>query len=71
MALTRERFFESTDRRARTAYAVRVDHNFNSNNSMFGRYLFSDYNTLKGDPLNSRPQVFPNEPPLGSVPPDI
>ncbi|HEV2826651.1 MAG TPA: TonB-dependent receptor [Pyrinomonadaceae bacterium] len=49
------------------AYTVRVDHNFNSNNSMFARYLFSDYNTLKGDPLNGRPQVFPSEPPLGEV----
>lgn len=49
------------------AYAARVDHNFNANNSMFVRYLFSDYNTLKGDPLNGRPQVFPSEPPLGEV----
>ncbi|PYV52246.1 MAG: TonB-dependent receptor [Acidobacteria bacterium] len=49
------------------AYAARIDHNFNQNNSMFGRYLFSDYNTLKGDPLNSRPQVFPGQPPLGEV----
>ena len=49
------------------AYAIRVDHNFNQNNSMFARYLFSDYNTLKGDPLNARPQVFPSDPPLGEV----
>ncbi|HXT61611.1 MAG TPA: TonB-dependent receptor [Pyrinomonadaceae bacterium] len=49
------------------AYAARVDHNFNGSNSMFVRYLFSDYNTLKGDPLNGRPQVFPSEPPLGEV----
>jgi len=49
------------------AYAVRIDHNFNDNNSMFGRLLWSDYNTLKGDPLNGRPQVFPNGPPLGEV----
>src|SRR5207237_787507 len=48
-------------------YAWRFDHNFNANNSMFGRYLFSDYNTLKGDPLNGRPQVYPNGPPLGEV----
>src|SRR5256886_2295970 len=45
----------------------RIDHNFNANNSMFGRYLFSDYNTLKGDPLNGRPQVYPNNPPQGEV----
>ncbi len=49
------------------AYNVRIDHNFNQNNSMFGRLLWSDYNTLKGDPLNGRPQVFPNGPPLGEV----
>jgi hypothetical protein len=49
------------------AISGRVDHNFNENNSMFARYLFSDYNTLKGDPLNGRPQVFPNGPALGEV----
>lgn len=49
------------------AYAARIDHNFNENNSIFGRYLWSDYNTLKGDPLNGRPQVYPNSPPLGEV----
>ncbi|HEX7723011.1 MAG TPA: TonB-dependent receptor, partial [Pyrinomonadaceae bacterium] len=46
---------------------ARVDHNFNANNSMFGRYLWSDYNTLKGDPLNGRPQIYPGNPPLGEV----
>ncbi|MCA1594150.1 MAG: carboxypeptidase-like regulatory domain-containing protein, partial [Acidobacteria bacterium] len=49
------------------AYMARIDHTFNESNSMFGRYLFSDYNTLKGDPLNGRPQVFPGTPPLGEV----
>ncbi len=49
------------------AYQVRIDHNFNSNNSIFGRYLYSDYNTLEGDPLNGRPQVFPGFAPLGEV----
>src|SRR3989449_8673299 len=49
------------------AIAARIDHNFNANNSIFGRYLWSDYNTLKGDPLNGRPQVYPNGPPLGEV----
>jgi hypothetical protein len=49
------------------AINVRIDHNFNANNSMFVRYLFSDYNTLKGDPLNGRPQVYPNNPPQGEV----
>lgn len=49
------------------AISVRVDHNFNANNSIFARYLWSDYNTLKGDPLNGRPQVYPDNPPLGEV----
>jgi hypothetical protein len=46
---------------------ARIDHNFNENNSVFARYLWSDYNTLKGDPLNGRPQVYPNNPPQGEV----
>ncbi len=45
----------------------RIDHNFNASNSMFVRYLWSDYNTLKGDPLNGRPQIYPDNPPLGEV----
>ncbi len=49
------------------AINARVDHNFNENNSIFVRYLWSDYNTLKGDPLNGRPQVYPDNPPLGEV----
>lgn len=49
------------------AYSARVDHNFNEDNSLFGRYLYSKYNTLGGDPLNSRPQVFPGFAPLGEV----
>ncbi|PWT87364.1 MAG: TonB-dependent receptor, partial [Blastocatellia bacterium] len=49
------------------SFNVRIDHNFNQNNSIFGRYLWSDYNTLKGDPLNGRPQVYPNNPALGEV----
>jgi hypothetical protein len=49
------------------AINARIDHNFNSNNSIFGRYLWSDYNTLKGDPLNGRPQVYPTGPALGEV----
>jgi hypothetical protein len=49
------------------AINARIDHNFNENNSVFFRYLWSDYNTLKGDPLNGRPQVYPNNPPQGEV----
>jgi len=46
---------------------VRIDHTFNERNLLFGRYLFSDQNTLKGDPNNSRPQVYPGFAPLGEV----
>jgi hypothetical protein len=49
------------------AINARIDHNFNQNNSVFFRYLWSDYNTLKGDPLNGRPQVYPDNPPQGEV----
>jgi len=48
-------------------YLARVDHNFNANNHLFARYMFADYNTLQGDPLNGRPMVYPGFPPLGEV----
>jgi hypothetical protein len=48
-------------------YMARIDHNFNENNSLFGRFLFGDQNTLEGDPLNSRPQLYPGFPPQGEV----
>src|SRR5215813_2919013 len=48
-------------------YMVRVDHTLNDKHSLFARYLGGDQNTLKGDPLNSRPQVYPGLPPLGEV----
>ncbi len=46
---------------------VRLDHNFNENNTFFARYLFGDQNTRDGDPNNSRPQVYPGFAPLGEV----
>jgi hypothetical protein len=48
-------------------WAVRVDHVLNERNSLFVRWLQADQNTLKGDPLNGRPQVLPGFPPLGEV----
>ena len=49
-------------------WLARVDHTFNETNAVYGRFIYSDYNTLKGDPLNARPQVFPGDfPPLGEV----
>ena len=45
----------------------RVDHSFNENNNLFARVLQGHYDTLQGDPLNGRPQVFPGFPPLGEV----
>ncbi len=48
-------------------WAIRLDHVINEKNSIFVRWLQADQNTLRGDPLNSRPQVFPGFPPLGEV----
>src|SRR3989475_4033844 len=48
-------------------YMARIDHNFNDRNTVFVRWLQADQNTRQGDPLNSRPQVFPGFPPLGEV----
>jgi len=48
-------------------FMYRVDHVFNDKNHLFGRWLQGHYDTLKGDPLNGRPQVFPGFPPLGEV----
>lgn len=44
---------------------IRFDHIFNANNSMFFRVLWGDEQDVKGDPLNSRPVVFPGFPPKG------
>lgn len=48
-------------------FMYRVDHTFNENNNLFVRWLQGHYNTLQGDPLNARPEVFPGFPPLGEV----
>jgi carboxypeptidase family protein/TonB-dependent receptor-like protein len=48
-------------------YLFRVDHNLGPNDNLFARWLQSEYDTLEGDPLNGRPKVFPNTPPLGEV----
>jgi hypothetical protein len=48
-------------------YMLRLDHNFNQNNMVYARALWGNYNTLEGDPLNGRPEVFPGFPPLGEV----
>src|SRR5436190_1855200 len=36
-------------------FMARADHQINANNSVFFRALWGSYNTLGGDPLNSRP----------------
>jgi len=46
---------------------IRVDHVLNSNNSIYFRALWAEEDQLKGDPLNSRPAVFPGFPPRGEV----
>ncbi|HEY2963243.1 MAG TPA: TonB-dependent receptor [Pyrinomonadaceae bacterium] len=48
-------------------YMFRLDHKFNDKNDIFGRFLWSDYDTFEGDFLNARPAVFPGFPPLGEV----
>ncbi len=48
-------------------YMFRVDHKFNDENNIFGRFLWSDYDTSEGDFLNARPAIFPGFPPLGEV----
>ena len=48
-------------------FMYRVDHTFNENNNIFVRWLQGHYDTLEGDPLNGRPEVFPGFPPLGEV----
>jgi hypothetical protein len=48
-------------------FMFRIDHTFNANHSIFGRYLHATQDTREGDPLNGRPQVFPGFPPLGEV----
>lgn len=48
-------------------FAFRVDHTFNDKHQIYVRWLQSDQNTLGGDPLNGRPQVFPGFAPLGEV----
>jgi hypothetical protein len=49
------------------AILARLDHTIDQNNSVFGRFLYSENNTEGGDPNNSRPQVYPEFAPLGEV----
>lgn len=46
---------------------ARIDHTINERQSVFGRYIHSDFDTLQGDLLNGRPTLFPGFPPLGEV----
>jgi hypothetical protein len=46
---------------------LRFDHNFNANNSVYFRVLWAEEQQLKGDPLNSRPAIYPGFPPRGEV----
>ncbi len=48
-------------------YKIRIDHKLTDTQDIYVRWLHADYDTLGGDPLNGRPQVFPNFPPLGEV----
>ena len=46
---------------------VRIDHLLNSSNSLYFRALWAEEDQLKGDPLNSRPAIFPGFAPRGEV----
>jgi hypothetical protein len=48
-------------------HLLRVDHVLNSTNTIYFRALWAEEDQLKGDPLNSRPAVFPGFPPRGEV----
>ena len=48
-------------------YIFRVDHILNPNNSLYFRVLWAEEDQLKGDPLNSRPAIYPGFPPRGEV----
>jgi len=60
-------FWNPPSRQPELRFLIRVDHRFNDNHSIFGRYTWSNSDTKDGDFLNSRPQVFPGFPPLGEV----
>ena len=46
---------------------VRIDHLINEQNNIFFRALWAEEDQLQGDPLNSRPAVFPGYAPRGEV----
>lgn len=46
---------------------IRIDHVLNASNSLFFRVMWAEEDQLKGDPLNSRPAIFPGFPPRGEV----
>src|SRR5260370_28293322 len=46
---------------------VRVDHMINSANSIYFRAIWAEEDQLKGDPLNSRPAIYPGFPPRCEV----
>ena len=48
-------------------YTGRVDHIIDSKNTIFARYLYSEFDELNGDVQNGRPQILPGQPPLGTV----
>jgi hypothetical protein len=46
---------------------VRIDHVLNPNNTIYARVMWAEEDQLKGDPLNSRPAIFPGFAPRGEV----
>ena len=58
---------EHADARPWDRHALSHRSFFNDNEILFARYLHGSDNTLGGDPNNSRPQLYPDTPPLGEV----
>ncbi len=48
-------------------YLARWDYSINPNHSVRARWMSASYDTIKGDPLNARPQLYPSFPPMGEV----
>jgi len=55
------------EKRTGPSFTVRIDHKFDENNAIFGRYIHGHLDSSLGDLLNGRPMVFPGFPPLGIV----
>jgi hypothetical protein len=49
------------------SFTVRLDHKFSDRDNLFGRIIWSDYDTRLGDFTNARPRVYPGFPSEGET----